>query len=166
MDDLRVLSNDELLLGLESLVGSQRQLLARLIAYLREVEERRLHLELAYSSMFEFCTRKLRMSEGEAFRRITAARLAKRFPIVIELISSGTIHLSALVPLRDHLTPDNHAELLSDACGKGKAAVLALLAARFPKPDVASKIRKLPSATPPAATTQPATKPTTSCFTR
>ena len=70
MENLSELSDDALLSGLESLIGSQRQLLAGLLRYLVEVEERRLHLQLAYGSMFEFCTAKLRMSEGEAFRRI------------------------------------------------------------------------------------------------
>ena len=36
--------------------------------------------------MFEFCTRKLGLSEGEAFRRLTAARLVQRFPKLLEAI--------------------------------------------------------------------------------
>ena len=95
--------------------------------------------------MFEFCVEKLRLSEGETFRRLTAARLSRRFPVVLELLESGALHLSALVPLRDHLTEDNHVELLGAASGKNKGELLALLAARFPKPDVPSMIRKLPA---------------------
>jgi HNH endonuclease len=47
--------------------------------------------------------------------------------------------------LRDYLTPENHHELLEEASGKTKIQVLEMLARRFPRPDVASKIRKLPS---------------------
>jgi hypothetical protein len=165
MENLSELSDDALLSGLESLIGSQRQLLAGLLRYLVEVEERRLHLQLAYGSMFEFCTVKLGMSEGEAFRRIAAARLAKSFPIVIELVASGALHLSGLVLLRDHLMPENCAELLSEACGKSKAAIAALLAARFPKPDVASKMRKLPAAASPAGIARNQTPPALSLVT-
>src|SRR5690242_832491 len=71
--------NDELLAGLNTLVGEGNRVVAKTIAYLAEVEERRLHLNLACSSMFDFCTRKLRLSEGEAFRRLTAARLVRCF---------------------------------------------------------------------------------------
>ena len=64
------------------LVGSHRELTANLVAHLAEIEERRLHLVAGFSSMFEFCLLELRMSEGEAFRRILAARLGRRFPVV------------------------------------------------------------------------------------
>src|SRR6266851_4157830 len=95
------LSNAELLSGLHTLVGQGRRLLAALLTHLAEVEERRLHLEAACSSMFDFCVRRLGMSEGEAFRRITAARLARRFPTLLSRIERGDLHLSALVLLRD-----------------------------------------------------------------
>ena len=141
---LNDLSDDELLSGVELLLGSQRRLTALLLSYLAEVEERRLHLLAACSSMFDFCTARLGMSEGEAFRRITGARLARRFSVVLSLVESGKLHLSALCLLRDHLTEQNHRDLLQDACGKTKHQVEALIAARFPKPDVPSSIRKLP----------------------
>src|SRR5690242_14588477 len=46
-------SNDELLAGLTNLVGEGRRIIAKTIASLAEVEERRLHLDLACSSMFD-----------------------------------------------------------------------------------------------------------------
>ena len=58
-------------------------LTARLIVLLIEVEERRLDLRSAFTSMFDFRQRRLGMSQGEAFRRITAARLMKRFPALL-----------------------------------------------------------------------------------
>lgn len=65
------LSTKALLDGITELLGSERATLARLVAFLVEVEDRRAHLELACSSLFDFCTRKLGLSEGEAFRRST-----------------------------------------------------------------------------------------------
>src|SRR5690349_20780102 len=108
------LSNDEILAQLTSIRSEGNRLLARLIAVLIEVEDRRIHLELAYSSMFDFCMRKLGMSEGEAFRRLTAARLAKRFPQLLERIERGELHLSALQLLAKHLTSEN-VDALADA---------------------------------------------------
>ena len=46
------LTNAALLGGLSRLVGSSRQLLAEVVAHLAEVEERRLHLDSGYGSMF------------------------------------------------------------------------------------------------------------------
>ena len=144
------LSDRALLSSLRAMLGSEHRLLARLLVHLIEVEERRLHLRAAYSSMYDFCIRRLGLSEGEAYRRITAARLVRRFPHILGRIERGQIHLSALVLLRDHLTDDNHEELVGAACGKSKREVQELLAARSPQPDVPARIRKLRSAAPAA----------------
>ena len=143
MDDLRALSDQALLSGLDSLLAVQHQTLARVLAYLGEVEERELHLLAAYSSLYAFCLGRLRMSEDEACRRIAAARLARRFPAVLPHVESGALHLSALGELGPYLTEGNHEELLRAASGKTKRQVQALLAERFPKPDVPSTIRRL-----------------------
>jgi hypothetical protein len=103
------------------------------------------------------------MSEGAAYRRITAACLVKRFPALLGRIERGEIHLSALVLLRGHLTEQNVGELVTEAAGKTTREIAELLARRAPKPDVPSLIRKLPSApaavvpTPPATLATPAT---------
>ena len=142
--DLRHRSDQDLLSDVSALVGSERELTSKLIVYLAEIEERRLHLEMGFSSMFEFSVKRLRMSEGEAYRRIVAARLGRRFPVIHALLASGAVNLSTLELLREHLTDENHAELLDAASGKRKREVEELLAARFPKPDAPSRIRKLP----------------------
>jgi len=141
--DLCQRSNEDLLSEARQLIGTERELTATLVAYLAEIEERRLHLLAGYGSMFDFCTRGLGLSENEAFRRIAAARLGRRFPVVHSLLASGTVHLSTLELLREHLTHDNYQELLEVVSGKTKREVEALLATRFPRPDVPSKIRPL-----------------------
>ncbi|HWZ88065.1 MAG TPA: hypothetical protein VNW92_04425 [Polyangiaceae bacterium] len=122
---------------------------ARIIAHLAAVEERRLHLAAGSSSLFEYCLRRLGLSESEAFHRITAARLARRFPAIFGLLEQRAVHLTAVCLLRDHLTPENHRELLEEASGKTKLQVQEMLARRFPRPDVASTIKKLPPSRAP-----------------
>jgi 5-methylcytosine-specific restriction endonuclease McrA len=135
-------SDEELLSGVTKLTGSHRELTALIVAHLAEIEERRLHLLAGFSSMFDFCQRKLGFSEGEAFRRILAARLARRFPVVISLLASGRLNLSALELLREHLTEENHAELFAAVSWKRKLDLQMILAARFPRPDRPSRIRR------------------------
>ncbi|MDF2692016.1 MAG: hypothetical protein K0S65_399 [Labilithrix sp.] len=147
------LSDRELLRGLVGLLSTERRCVARLVTYLVEVEDRRLHLEDACSSLFDFCQRRLGLSEGEAFRRMTAARLVRRFPSVLGRLERGEIHLSALALLAKHLTEDNHEELLRAASHKSKREVQELLAARFPKDDLPSTIRLLPATNVPTPTT-------------
>jgi hypothetical protein len=141
----------ELQRALLQLLASGSRTEARIIAHLAAVEERRLHLEAGSSSLFGYCCARLGLSENEAFHRITAARLARRFPLIFGLIERREIHLTAVCLLRDYLTPENHRELLAEASGKRKVQVLELLARRFPRPDVASTIRKLPAPRPAGA---------------
>jgi len=150
------LENSELLAGLAELVQQSNVLTAQLLAHLVELEERMLHLELGFSSLFAYCVGSLGMSEGAAGRRVTAARVCRRFPEAFERVARGDLHLCALCALAPHLHPENVAELL-DACGgKTRRQVEELLAVRFPRPDVREQIRRLPvRAQLPASPTQP-----------
>lgn len=94
--NLSLVSDEQLLQGLSGLLAGSARVEARVVAHLAEVEERRLHLKAATSSMFDYCLRRLGLSESEAFHRITAARLARRFPVILELLEARSIHLSAL----------------------------------------------------------------------
>src|SRR5215472_3131156 len=143
------LSDEELLCGLSAVCSEARRLLGRLLLYLIEVEQRRLDLKSACSSLYDFCQRRLYMSESEAVRRIEAARLLKPFPTILEYLERGDVHLTALLLLRAHLTEANVYELLAAARGKTKRELEEVLAARAPRPDVMTTITELgrPSAT-------------------
>jgi hypothetical protein len=142
------LPDAQLLESLKSLCGQGRAVLARLLAHLVEIEERRLHLEAACPSMFQFCVRRLGMSEDEACRRIHAARLARRFPDLLVRIERGDLTLSTIALLHDTLTEASYAELVEAAAGKTKAEVQALLAKRSPNPDVPAAITVSPTQSP------------------
>jgi hypothetical protein len=152
---LAALTDNQLLSTLTEMVVSERKLVVQTVLYLIEVEDRRLHLKLAYSSVFDFCRRRLGFSEGEAFRRMTAARLVRRFPSLLARLERGELHLSGLALLRNHLTDANHEELANEASNKSKREIEELLARRAPKPDVPATIRQLPSPRLPAASVEP-----------
>jgi hypothetical protein len=138
------LSDDELLSSLSAVCFETRRLLGHLLVHLIEVEARRLDLRSACSSLFDFCQRRLRMSESEAVRRIEAARLVRRFPSLLGPIERGDIHLTALLLLRDHFTSENVEELVAVTARKTKREIQELLAARAPKRDVIPTITPLP----------------------
>ena len=64
------LSDEDLLSSLSAVCFEARRALGRLLVHLIEVEERRLDLRLACSSLYDFCLRRLGFSESEAVRRI------------------------------------------------------------------------------------------------
>ncbi|HEY3665177.1 MAG TPA: HNH endonuclease signature motif containing protein [Polyangiaceae bacterium] len=136
--------NAELLAGLSQLVQRGNQLTAEVLAHLAELEERRLHLQLGFASLFIYCVEALGLSEGAAGRRVAAARVCRRFPEAFELVARGDLHLSALCGLAPHLNPQNASELFTVCRRKTRRQVDELIAARFPKPDVREQIRRLP----------------------
>jgi hypothetical protein len=82
------------------------------------------------------------------------ARVCRRFPVILDLLSSGAVGLSAVRLLSPHLTAENHREVLDRATGKRLQDVQVLVAELAPRPDVPASIRKLPSAAPASPTPQ------------
>jgi hypothetical protein len=148
---LAEVSDTRLRTGLAELLAAGYRTEARIIAHLAEVEQRKLHLKDGSASLYDYCTRVLCLSNSEAFHRITAARIARQFPVVFRLIEQRQLHLTAVCLLRDYLTPENQRELLAEASHKTKWQVQELLARRFPRPDVESRVRKLPAQRPATA---------------
>lgn len=138
------LADAELVGRLERLVKADRALSAKLLVHLGEVDARKLYCERAYSSMFEYCRSALGMSEAEAALRLQAARVGRRFPLVLERLGAGAVHLSAIKLLAPHLTADNHVQLLDRVRGMSKRHVEVFVADLAPKPDVPARMRRLP----------------------
>jgi hypothetical protein len=113
--ELGHVADAELQSELRRLVAGGSRTEAGIIAHLAEVEERRPHLEAGSSSLFHYCCARLALSESEAFHRLTAVRLARRFPLIFAMIARREIHLSGVCLLRDFITPENHRELLAEA---------------------------------------------------
>jgi 5-methylcytosine-specific restriction endonuclease McrA len=149
------LSDEELVSSLRAVCRESHRLLARLVVHLGEVERRSLHSKAACSSMFDYCVRKLGMSEGAAHRRINAARLVHRFPDLLGRLERGEVHLSGLSVLAKHLNEASYEELIAAVVGKSVREIEHVLARYAPKPDVPATIRKLPSSTSTPTPTLP-----------
>jgi hypothetical protein len=87
----------------------------------------------------------LRMSGRQAYLRIQAARLARRFPVVFDMLAEGAVSLSTLKQLDQYLTVDNHLALLERARNRTKEEVALLIAEVAPQDDVPTRMRKLPA---------------------
>ncbi|MCB9579006.1 MAG: hypothetical protein H6717_18395 [Polyangiaceae bacterium] len=118
--------------------------------HLALIEERRLHLVRGYSSLYDLCVRWLGMSEGQAHRSVSGAHAAKCFPLALEMIADGRLHLTGLSLIAKRLTPENHAQLLEDVAGKTKAEILIVLARWFPKPDVPDRVEPVSGGSHPS----------------
>jgi hypothetical protein len=141
---LRRLSDAELVDRVRELVGRERGCLVEIVAHLAELDTRDVHLRLGHGSLFAYCRDVLALSEQEAYSRITVARAARRFPLLLRLLEEGALNLTTARLLAPHLTPENHERVLEQARHRSKSEIEELAAALWPRPDVPSFVRKLP----------------------
>jgi len=137
------LSDSELLASTRHLVGKSNQLLAALLVHLAEVEARGVYRTRACSSLYTYCIYELRFSEDAAARRAGAAKLVKRFPALLDAVASGELHLTGLLMLGPHLTPENQIDVLARAKLRTKKELSKLIRALAPLPAVPDRIEPL-----------------------
>jgi hypothetical protein len=147
------LSDERLIAEVQRLAGCERQATAELLLFLMELDRRRLYLGEGYPSLFAYCTLVLHYPEHAALNRIEVARVARRFPVLLEHIAEGALHLTGARLLGPHLTDENAGALLETARHKSKREIEELIAALRPKPAVASVVRRLPTRPLPSHTT-------------
>jgi hypothetical protein len=95
-ENLKIVSNENLVRDAKQLCAEERRLTTLVLEYLREIESRKIHLLMGYSSLYEFCKTELHYSEGSAHRRISAMRLMAEVPEIKPMIESGAVSLSGI----------------------------------------------------------------------
>ena len=81
--DIVSLGNAELLAATRAILRRACVVEADLLVHLAEIEERRLHSEMAFPTLFAFCVDELGFSEDQAYNRTTVARVARRVRCVL-----------------------------------------------------------------------------------
>src|SRR5262245_5001278 len=128
------------------LVAQQNQHTAEVLAYMAELDRRRLYESLGYSTMLDYCVEHLHMDDEEAAERIEVARTALTFPILFEAIADGRLHLAAVRLLAPHLTAANVDELVAAMTHRPESEIIPMLAEWFPDPQPLE--RRCPARTP------------------
>ncbi len=90
------MTNQELNEKLRELVRRERALTHEILELINVVEARGLHLEMGYSSLFDYLTRYLGYCESSAYRRMQAARLLREVPAAKEALVEGRIQLTQM----------------------------------------------------------------------
>ena len=152
------LTDDELVAALPALAGDERQLTARLVAHLAEMDKRQIFVPAGYSSLYQYCREALGYSEDAAYTRGVAARVARRYPVILEMLADGRLNVTTVKLLAPVLTDSNCDAVLEEAAGASKRDLEKIVARVSPRPDVPSTVRKLATrvAVAPAATDETA----------
>jgi hypothetical protein len=140
----RTMPDEDLLRELLFHAERARRGLAAMIVHLAEYDRRHLAQKNGHESTFMFCVRVLRFDEGDAYRRVHAARVSRRCERILPGIESGGLTLTSILLLAPILTEDNQDAVLREADGKTKREVELLVAARDPLPSAPDSLRRLP----------------------
>ncbi|MBO9667386.1 MAG: DUF222 domain-containing protein, partial [Bdellovibrio sp.] len=90
------LSNADLLTRFGKLVQTERKITHLVLECIAEIDSRKLFLDKAYPSLYEFLVQEFGYSSSAALRRIESARLLREVPEVAAKIESGALNLSQL----------------------------------------------------------------------
>jgi hypothetical protein len=144
-ETLEGLSTEALTDSAEKLALAEKRNVALLIAHIAEMSRRKAELECGYKNIFEYCVRKLHLSEGSVTLRLQVANVSRRFPQILVALAENRISLTVAGHLAPHLREDNVDKLLSDCAGMTKRTVEEYLVTLRPKPVFNPSIRKKPS---------------------
>ncbi len=100
VNKIKDLSNLDLIHRFGRLVQTERKITQLVLECILEIDRRKIYLEKAYPSLFDFLVKEFGYSPSSAMRRIESARLLREIPEVSEKIQSGAINLSQLSKLQ------------------------------------------------------------------
>ena len=143
------LSDEALLAHMRALSQQSRDVTVEVVATLVAIARRGLHRGEGPGTLFGYLTRVLRFSGAAAWNRIQAARAARRFPVVLQMLADGSVNLTTVRILVPHLTKGNHVAVLAEAQGKSTRDIKKIAARLAPRPDAPTAIRKLPASAAP-----------------
>ncbi|MGZ3740628.1 MAG: HNH endonuclease [Bdellovibrionota bacterium] len=150
---MKNLPDEKLLTEIQRVVKVERAAITEVLQYLAEVESRRLHLARGYSSLWEFATKFLGYSEGEAYARIQAMRLIREVPSAEEEIRTGKISLTVAADTKSAFARENKKrkaplateekqKIFDEVKGKSKREAEAVFQSHFggPRNDASEKL--------------------------
>jgi len=126
----------QLLGDLDHAANDERRSTAYVLPRIAEVDRRKLYASAGFSSMYAFCTGRLRYSDDAASRRIQAARKAREIPALFIALADGRLNLTAICVLSPHITAENADELIAAATHRHKWEIKHWLRKRFAHPDL------------------------------
>ena len=161
---LERLSTQELDTSIEKLVRKEKRNTALVVAHIAEMARRKGVLERGYKNLFDYCVRRLQLSEGSVALRIQVANVSRRFPQLLVALAENRVSLTVAGLLAPHLTDDNVGKLLEDCAGMTKRQADEYVVGLRPKPVFEPSIRKTPAPskkpqTPNSTQPKPAAQP-------
>jgi 5-methylcytosine-specific restriction endonuclease McrA len=138
---LRKLNDFDFHFQMETLAGVEHGSTIRMLHYLNDLERRKSYLELGYSSVFDYCVRKIKYSSSQAGRRIQAARCCRRYPEFFSYLRDREVCLMTLAMIEPIITDDNKDDIVARVRGASRRQVERLISEYRPPAALRDRIR-------------------------
>jgi 5-methylcytosine-specific restriction endonuclease McrA len=142
------LSDSQLIQRLDALVHKERETTLEVIRHIIEFDRRKLYLGIGYSSLYDYCTMHLGMSESAAMRRIKTARCIREFPEIFSLLTKNELNLTSVCMIAGILNDDNKKEVLKESRFKSKRQMEEIVGRYKPGKDMSDRVRTIFVKTP------------------
>jgi hypothetical protein len=107
---IKKMTDQQLIISTDKLVAEERRITLEVLLHLREVEVRRLFVDLGFDSMYKYCIQHLKYSEGEAQRRLASARLLRELPEIESQIQTGDLNITNLSAVQSFVRAEKMAD--------------------------------------------------------
>ena len=136
---LKTLSDSDLLASFKDLVVDERLALVSQLDHLLEMDRRKLYL--GYSSLWACLVHEHGLEDSAAERKIRAARLLGRFPVIRSGLESGKLNLSLLelamgCASREKFEDSEYLDLIEAISGLSVQAARRKIASRYPSVEI------------------------------
>jgi 5-methylcytosine-specific restriction endonuclease McrA len=147
---LRKLSDSDFIDQMESNAGVEHSSTIKMLHFINDLERRKLFLDLGYSSVFDYCVRRIKYSSSQAGRRIQAARCCRRYPELFPLLREREVCVTTLALIEPIITDDNKNDIIQRVRGASRRGVERLLSEYRPPAALRDRIRyvQIPSPEP------------------
>ena len=125
---LRKFDDKEFISQFEMTAGIEHGATIKMLHFINDLERRKAFLELGYSSVYDFCVRRIKYSSSQAGRRIQAARCCRRYPEFFGYLRNREVCIMTLAMIEGIITDDNHDEIVKRVRGASRRDVERLLA--------------------------------------
>src|SRR3954465_14219339 len=102
------ISDSELISKTKTLASEERRLLGQVLLHLEEIERRQLYLS-KFTCLFDFCLEELGYSRNEAAARISAMKVSREVPEVVQAVEMGRLSLTNLVIAQSYFKKEKKA---------------------------------------------------------
>lgn len=109
-ENVKQLSDKLLLEQTNYIAEHEREVTILALRHLREVEIRRLYVELGYSSMYAYCIKHLKYSENKTMSRLSSARLMTELPEIEKQIEDGSLNVTTLSKVQSFVRAEKLAQ--------------------------------------------------------